>query len=63
MKAKYIKPTTELVNVVLMGSILQGGAEIDVGSGTVPQLSKKNKIFDDSEQEGVQDFHYNLWKD
>lgn len=66
MKRIYIKPHTSLVQINLIGSVLEGiGVNVDSNQAYYPDaLSKQHNDFFDFDEEGTDDTHSStIWED
>lgn len=61
MKTIYIKPESEVVIVKLVGSVLGGLNENGASKPSDEQLSKKNNLIFDNEEEGEASQSTNIW--
>ena len=65
MKKEYISPTTQVVELLLKGSVLEN-VVVNTGSTTAADpgdsLSKKHNAFSDFEEDGNSDgYDFNVW--
>lgn len=65
MKKEYISPTTQAVEILLKGSVLES-VGVNTGSTTAADpgdsLSKKHNAFSDFEEDGNNDgYNFNVW--